>query len=120
MVIKPVTLTAPVPGAAGGSRPPRKWGWTGCYLKTVRRRSRDRLGPWQPTAAEAGLRSLEQPLRARLRGAGTIRQNGKVESCGAVQLLLNTLKAKKKGRELGRTLWLTAFSKNRGAANYSG
>lgn len=51
---------------------------------------------------------------------GTIRQNGKVESCGAVQLLLNTLKAKKKGRELGRTLWLTAFSKNRGAANYSG
>lgn len=51
---------------------------------------------------------------------GTIRQNGKVESCGAVQLLLNTLKAKKKGRELGRTLWLTAFSKDRGAANYSG
>lgn len=89
LVIKPVTLMAPVPGAAGGSRPPRKWGWTGCYLKTVRRRSRDRLGPWQPTAAEAGLRSLEQPLRARLRGVGgpqpwdntTEREGGVLRGC---------------------------------------
>lgn len=48
----------------------------------------------------------------------TEREGGVLRGC--TQLLLNTLKAKKKGRELGRTLWLTAFSKNRGAANYSG
>lgn len=42
-----------------------------------------------------------------------------VESCRAVELLLNTLKTKKEGRGLGRTLWLLAFSRNQGAANYS-